>query len=101
MRHASLAFASLAFASLAFASCTPPPSTMPPGGGSEGTKLVFDLDADLGTPEHFYDFPWPSDLRLTASGAPDVAGFPNPTKQKIVGGLRAVAGDRAGFPAMP
>ena len=32
-----------------------------------GTALVFDLDADLSTTAHFYDQPYPSDLRLDAN----------------------------------
>lgn len=34
------------------------------------------LDATLAT--SFWDLPWPSDARLTASGTPDMAAFPNP-----------------------
>ena len=41
-----------------------------------GTSVVFDLDADLSDPAHFYDLPAPSDLRLDHNGHPDVRGFP-------------------------
>jgi hypothetical protein len=46
------------------------------GGAAPGTTLVFDLAADLASPASFYDLPYPSDLRLTAAGAPDLAGMP-------------------------
>src|SRR5450631_1101320 len=78
------------------------------GGGSSGsppansgTVVVFDFAADLHTPDHFFDFPFPSDLRLTSSGAPDMAGLANPSMSAVLEGLRGVAMDRKGFPQMP
>jgi len=44
--------------------------------GRTGTALVFEPDADLSDPAHFFDLPWPLDSRLTADGHPDVAGLP-------------------------
>src|SRR6185312_3535307 len=46
---------------------TPAPS------GSSGAVVFFDANAELTSPDHFYDFPWPSDLRLDANGAPEVS----------------------------
>lgn len=66
-----------------------------------GTTVVFDFAADLHSPDTFFDFPFPSDLRLTKSGAPDVVGLPNPTLSAVLEGLRVIAGDRRGFPFMP
>ncbi len=71
------------------------------GTASDGTTVVFDFAADLHSPDTFFDFPFPSDLRLTPSGAPDVAGLPNPTLSAVLEGLRVIAGDRRGFPFMP
>jgi hypothetical protein len=34
-----------------------------------GTTVLFDAAADFTSPDHFFDFPWPSDLRLTAAPA--------------------------------
>lgn len=31
-----------------------------------------------GATSGFFDLPWPTDLRLTAAGTPDLTGFPNP-----------------------
>jgi hypothetical protein len=65
------------------------------------TEARFDLDADLDQPAHFFDFPYPSDLRLTAAGTPDLAGFPNPDEVILVEQLRVLAVDRPGFPMVP
>lgn len=41
-------------------------------------QLVFDVDADLADPGHFWDAPWPAAARTLPSGTPDVRGLPNP-----------------------
>jgi hypothetical protein len=79
--------------------CSKSSGGQPPSG--EATVVSFDSSADLRSPAHFFDFPWPSDLRLTASGAPDVTGLPNPLSSDVIEGLRAIAMDRAGYPVMP
>jgi hypothetical protein len=74
------------------------------GGGSMGVPGVsasFDLGAALGDPAHVFDFPYPSDLRLTAAGTPDVSGFPNPSKLAILDAVRPQAMERKGFPVVP
>ena len=48
----------------------------------------------------FFDFPYPSDLRLTAAGTPDVAAFPDPGVS-ILPGLKTGAAARRGFPMVP
>ncbi len=77
------------------------PSGTTSGGGAGATQLVFELDQSLATPERFWDFPYPSDLRLTAEGTPDLAGFPNPKAIPLVSGLLPAAGEHLGFPMMP
>ena len=67
----------------------------------EGTSVVFELDADVTTPEAFYDLPYPSDLRLGAGGGPDLRGFPNPEGREILANLLTTAQDRPGFPVVP
>lgn len=51
----------------------------------------------------FFDHPWPSDTRLTATGRPDVRGFPNPFGLAIVRAyVAATETGYAGFsPAAP
>src|SRR5258708_2013944 len=65
------------------------------------TTVVFDLDADFSSEARFYDFPYPSDLRLTARGTPDGKAFPNPLGKSIVEGMRGIASDRTEFPVVP
>src|SRR6478672_949915 len=66
----------------------------------DGTRVVFALDEDLHTGATFFDFPWPSDLRLV-DGKPDVAGWPDPRGIPLVGGLVTTLAQRTGFPVMP
>ena len=61
-----------------------------------GPTVAFDLE-----PETFWDLPFPSDLRLTADGRPDLAGFPNPRNLPVVNDLLAVAAERRGFSTLP
>ncbi len=75
-------------------------------GGSGGaaptdTELVFDLGADLHDPAHFYDAPYPSDLRLTAQGTPDLTGMPYPKLFTLFDQLRQVAMEHTAFPTVP
>jgi hypothetical protein len=75
--------------------------TAPPPAAATGTTLLFDPSADFTSPDHFFDFPWPSDLRLSPSGTPDLRGAPNPTQSSVVEGLRQIAQQRKGYPAVP
>jgi len=65
------------------------------------TLANFALDGSWNTPATFYDFPWPSDLRITADGAPELTGFPNPKATPILDALIRSAGDRRGWPMYP
>ena len=60
--------------------------------------LEFDLHADLTTADGFFRAPWPSDLRLSADGTPDLRGFPNPLDLVLVSGLVKAGQQRHGFP---
>jgi hypothetical protein len=77
-------------------------SSSPAGSsGSTGVTVLFDSAADLHSPDHFFDFPWPSDLRLSSAGTPDLTGMPNPTGSAVLEGLRQIAEERTGFPMVP
>jgi hypothetical protein len=71
------------------------------GPGDPGTVVRFDTAADLTQPAHFFDFPYPSDTRLTQAGTPDLRGFPNPHGTDLVSGLAAEAGEHPGWPVVP
>ena len=63
--------ASILAAFLLFPACgggSSPSGTGGSGGSHAGATASFDLSADLGAQDHFYDVPYPSDLRLTAQG---------------------------------
>ncbi|MDP2340567.1 MAG: hypothetical protein Q8O67_06400 [Deltaproteobacteria bacterium] len=59
--------------------------------------LVFETAADLSSPDHFFDAPWPADARVLPDGAPDIGGLPNPfgvffverSKAAVVDGVKA------------
>ena len=85
------AFFLAAFA-LACDSTPPPPSAV---------VADFDLHADLTNQDSFWSMPYPSDLRLTPQGTPDLTGFPNNLEESILDGLKQVGMQRAGFPQMP
>lgn len=62
--------------------------------------IAFNPDASFGDDGAFFDFPYPSDLRLTPQGTPDVAAFPDPGVA-ILPGLKKAAQERRGFPMVP
>jgi hypothetical protein len=76
-------------------------STMEKEGDSAGAIAAFDSTADLASSEHFFDFPYPSDMRLTGARTPDLRGFPNPSQNAVIDGMLVPARERPGFPAMP
>ncbi len=62
--------------------------------------VAFDPEASFAAENGFFDFPYPSDLRLTPQGTPDVASFPDPGVPILVG-LKKAAQERKGFPMVP
>lgn len=82
-------------AALASVGCDGPIVTPP------GTEVAHDFTVDLTDPAHFYDMPFPSDLRLDPDGTPDLRGFPNPRRLAMVESVRAAATARPGFPVIP
>jgi hypothetical protein len=66
-----------------------------------GATVMFDATADFTSTEHFFDFPWPSDLRLSATGTPDVRGIANPIPSKVLAGLQTIAMENKGYPMVP
>lgn len=63
--------------------------------------LRFDLEGSIDTTETFFDFPYPSDLRLSAEGTPDLTGYPVPNSVEIIPPLLAIAEERSGWPTIP
>ena len=76
-------------------------------GASSATRALFDLDADLTDPRHFFAFPYPSDLRLLPSPGPfsrpgpDLRGFPNPRDNDYLRAFLRTPSERPGFPVVP
>ncbi len=68
--------------------------------GEPADTVAFDLDGPLAG-ETYWAMPFPSDLRLTAEGRPDLAGFPNRRNLPVLNDLLSVAAERSGFPVMP
>jgi hypothetical protein len=66
---------------------------------SQGTSAIYVVPASLDelSEEHFFDHPWPSDLRLE-QGAPRLLGYPNPRKIPLIDQyLTAMNGQLDGF----
>ncbi len=91
----SLAARALPLALLFAVGCSSKSSPAP-----AATVAAFDW-ADPPTETTYFGFPSPSDLNLTADGAPPAAAFPNPLGKDLVVGLRKAAAERAGFPVIP
>jgi hypothetical protein len=91
---------SLALILLACSSDDPAPAPPPAPAAIAGAQVRFDLGSELSTPETFFQFPYPSDLRLV-DGSPDVRGWPNPRNLGLVEALRVAAAERKGFPVLP
>ncbi|HZR83637.1 MAG TPA: hypothetical protein VFD92_21260 [Candidatus Binatia bacterium] len=99
-RGAGIALALVPILGGAIAACGDRGSISPPVAAVPGTTVAFELDVDVSSPEHFYDLPFPSDLRLDATGRPDLAGFPAPSRNAIVASVRAAAARRPAFPVV-
>lgn len=69
-------------------------------GGDNPRTVYFDL-GHTGTPDTFWNYPFPSDNRLDAAGAPDLTGFPNRRNVPILSSLMSIVSERRGFPVMP
>ena len=75
--------------------------TTSPLGPLPGTAVLWDLSGPLDQPAHFFDAPFPSDLRRGADGRPDLRGWPNPDAVPLVDALIAGAADRQDFSPLP
>src|SRR5690606_34278226 len=71
------------------------------GGDATGTLAIADFGAPIAEEAHFFDLPFPSDLRLTADGKPDIAGYPRVRDVSLLAPLVGIADDRPGFPTIP
>ena len=63
-------------------------------------RVLFELSGAVDTGETFFAFPFPSDLRLTEAGQPDLIGFPIPSRADLLPPVLALAGDRTGWPSL-
>ena len=70
------------------------------GTNSPGDTVYFDLDGSLADTGSFWNLPFPSDLRLDANGAPDLAAFPNRRNLPILTNLLTTVPNRRGYPVM-
>lgn len=86
------------FTSLVLAGCGTDPATPPV---DARTRAMIDFQNDLTTENRFYDFPYPSDLRLTTTGAPDLTGVPHPSSVVFWDDWAGLAMDRRAFPTVP
>jgi len=66
-----------------------------------GTLVAFDLASDFTNPEAFFEFPYPSNLRLGPGGGPIGAAFPNPKNKAVLRTVKATIDDHPGFPQLP
>lgn len=83
---------------LLFVGCGDTDPEQLPATAVSGTMVAFDLESDLGVPERFYDFPFPSDLRQRSDGTPNLDGFPFPPTNRIIPPILEVARERRGAP---
>ena len=60
----------------------------------------FDLTGQITDADTFWNLPFPSDLRLDATGAPLMTGFPNPRNVALLNSLLVDVPDRRGWPTM-
>jgi hypothetical protein len=70
-------------------------------GGGNASTVYFELGGMIDTADTFFDLPFPSDLRLTPTGSPDMTGFPNRRNVPILVDLLSLVPARSGFPVMP
>jgi len=80
------------------AACGTDPVTAPI---DDRTRALLDFDQDLTVENRFYDFPFPSDLRLTANGSPDLTGVPHPSTVAFWDDWVNLGMDRRGFATLP
>ena len=88
---------------LSLVACSAAPAPPPEDAFKEiaGTRLLLSVDADLGKQKSFFDQPYPSDLRLDATGHIDLRGLPNHASNEVVTSFRDVAMQAKGFPVIP
>ncbi len=98
MKRQPLLFLFIPLAPLVVVGCGADPATPPV---DDRTRAVIDFQNDLTTESRFYDFPFPSDLRLTAQGAPDLTGVPHPSTVAFWDDWTGLAMDRRAFPTVP
>ena len=69
-------------------------------GGVPGTRVRMDLSSDTTVAGHFFDIPYPSDLRLDAEHHPRLSGWPNPDELPLIQGLIDSVASRTYWPVL-
>ncbi len=99
-RSFSLPYARLITVLVAVAAVAPGCTSKSATPETAAATVAFNPEAQFSGENAFFDFPYPSDLRLTPQGTPDVASFPNPDVPILIG-LKTAAQERRGFPTVP
>lgn len=86
------------FSTLVLLGCGNDPAAQTP---DNRTRAMLDFASDLTTENRFYDFPFPSDMRLTSAGAPDLNGVPHPVTVEFWNDWANLAMDRRAYPTVP
>lgn len=83
--------------------CSDGPVAVDAGSSDAGragpAMLRFDLSGNAGRSADFFDFPFPSDLRV-AGGTIDLTGFPNPRGNTTVANLLTIADEQEAWSAV-
>ncbi len=69
--------------------------------GDDGPRFLFELDANLDDPQHFYDQPFPLDTRLDATGHRRASGMPRPSGNANLEGFIEEVNEAVGAPVIP
>lgn len=68
---------------------------------AKGTQALIDYSLDFTARENFFAAPFPSDARLSATGGPDLRGFPELPEALHIRNFIDVASERKGYPLIP
>jgi len=96
-RRMRVVLAALLLAAAVIGGCGDSTGEPGPPAATPGTAVVFDLDADVADPAHFYDLPYPADLRRDATGRIVVTGVPSAERSTVIVSVIAAAGEQSAF----
>lgn len=70
-------------------------------GVGQGTFALMELDKELSGRRTFFDYPWPSDLRMRSDGSPDTEGWPVVSGNERIAAFKTAARGKHGIPVVP